>query len=114
MPRHRKSISVSGATYARLAARADRDGLSVSSVLESAIGYLPSSGPLPEVAAVPVSVEMWMRVGAVARRKRVPFAEVLDAAILRAIDDAERFPGRPVKGWRKRRPMVAHASRRVA
>lgn len=111
MPKHCKSISISGATFARLKARADRDGLSISSVLESAIGYLPSSGPLPEVAAVPVSLDLYLRVGKIARRRWLPFAEVLDAAILRALDDAEAFPRR-AKGWRQRRtPMVAHAHR---
>ena len=112
MPKHCKSISVSARTFARLAARAKADGVSISSVLESAIGYLPSSGPLPDVAAVPVSLDMYLRVGKIARRKWLPFAEVMDAAIVRALDDAERFPA-PAKRAR-RAPMVAHASRRTA
>lgn len=111
MPKHCKSISVSARTFARLAARAKADGVSISSVLESAIGYLPSSGPLPDVAAVPVSLDLYLRVGKIARRKWLPFAEVMDAAIVRALDDAEAFPRR-AKGWRQRRtPMVDHARR---
>lgn len=44
-----------------------------------------------------------------ARRECAPIADTIEAAILAALDDAERFPTRQ-PGWRQRRkPMVAHA-----
>lgn len=108
MPRNCRSISVSGSTYDRMKLRAERDGVAVSCVLESALGYLPSSGPLPEVAAVDVSLDLYQRVGKVARRLHRSYLETLDSAILRALDDAEAYPARRKA---KRRPMVDHARR---
>jgi hypothetical protein len=59
-----------------------------------------------------MSLESYVAVGKVARAQRRTFSDVLEAAIVRALDDAERFPA-PTKRAR-RAPMVAHASRRAA
>jgi hypothetical protein len=51
-------------------------------------------------------------IGKVARAQWRTFSDVLEAAIVRALDDAERFPVRPRRTCKH--PRVAHASRRAA
>lgn len=53
-----------------------------------------------------------MAIGKVARAQWRTFSDVLEAAIVRALDDAERFPVRPRRTCKH--PRVAHASRRAA
>ena len=61
---------------------------------------------------VSISRAAYDRFAAGARAQWRPFSEVLDEAIVRALDDAERFPPKPRRTCK--RPRVAHAARRVA
>lgn len=88
------------------ASRARR--LSITEIVESALAEL---APV-DVAVVDVTPELYRTINTIARRRGVPMAEVMDAAITAKLDDAARWiepPGKP-----RRKPMVAHASRRAA
>lgn len=103
------TISISRAAYDQIAAGARARGIAIAELVRQAL-----DGQLVEVdaPAVPVTLASYVAIGKVARAQRRTFSEVLDEAIVRALDDAERFPA-PAKRAR-RAPMVAHASRRVA
>lgn len=103
------TISISRAAYDQIAAAAKARGIAIAELVRQAL-----DGTFVEVdaPAVPVTLASYVAVGKVARAQWRPFSEVLDEAIVRALDDAERFPA-PAKRAR-RAPMVAHASRRAA
>ena len=79
----------------------------MASIVEEALIGVP--GPIGDVprVAIMVSDELFGRAVRVARRRRglsrVPAVDLIDRAILRAIDDAERRKDR-------RAPMVSHAA----
>lgn len=103
------TISISRAAYDRFAAGARARGITIAELVRQAL-----AGEVVEVdaPAVPVTLASYVAIGKAARAQWRPFSEVLDRAINRALDDAERFP---VAAKRARRaPMVAHASRRSA
>lgn len=107
---HRPSISLSAAAYSRMSDAARARGVSRSSIVEAALADLPSVEVEPR-EVVPVSHRIYAMGGKRARRECTPIADTIEAAILAALDDADRFPAREA-GWRKRRkPMVAHAHR---
>lgn len=103
------TVSISRAAYDRFAAGARARGITIAELVRQAL-----DGQLVEVdaPAVPVTLASYVAIGKVARAQRRTFSEVLDEAICRALDDAERYPV-PTKRAR-RTPMVAHASRRAA
>lgn len=101
----RPSISLSASAHWRLSEAAAARGVSMSSIVEAACADLPAvDGEPREVIAV--SHRLYAMGGKVARREGLPIADTIEAAIERALDDAERFP---VAVRKKRRPMVAHA-----
>ena len=103
------TVSISSAAYDRFAAGARARGITIAELVRQAL-----DGQLVEVdaPAVPVTLASYVAIGKVARAQWRTFSDVLEVAIVRALDDAERFPA-PAKRAR-RAPMVAHASRRVA
>lgn len=103
------TISISGRLYARLAKYALEHGVSLASVVERAVGYVPAGGPLQDRAAIEVSDRLHAALVAAGRRVRRSAGAVLDRAICAAIDLGE-LPT-PSK---KRRTMVAHQNRRAA
>lgn len=104
-------VSVSAATYARLAAARASRGVSISSIVEAALADLPAAEVEPrEVLAI--SHRLYAMTGKAARRRTLPIAEAFEAALVVALDDAERFPTRPRRT--NKHPRVAHASRRAA
>lgn len=112
----RGHVSVSAELHARLAAYCERTGVSMSSVVEGCVEMMPAArspldlGDVPRVA-IEVSDDLFDRAVRVARRRRglnrVPAVDLIDRAILRAIDDWERHPDH-----RKFRtsPRVSHAA----
>ena len=105
-----KHVSVSAAVHARIAARADRDGVTKSSIVEAAIARALDG--VIDAPAVPVSVEIYHAVGKVARHNGEPMADALDRAIVAALDDADRWVEPPSASRRAcRTPMVDHARR---
>ena len=107
MTRARRSLSVSGAFFARLHAAATARNVPMASIVEEALRGVP--GPIGDVPRVVIMVsdELLARAVRVARRRRglnrVPAVDLIDRAILRAIDDWERRKDR-------RAPMVSHAA----
>lgn len=99
-------ISVSAATYARLAAARSIRGVSIASLVEAALADLPPTDVEPR-EVLPISDRLYAMSGKVARRRRVPIVEAFEAALVAALDDAARFPARRSN---RRRPMVAHAA----
>lgn len=99
-------VSVSAATFARLAAARASRGVSIASLVEAALADLPPTEVEPR-EVLPISHRLYAMAGKVARRKCQPIVEAFEAALIAALDDAERFPARRVK---RRRPMVAHAA----
>lgn len=102
------TVSISRAAYDRFAAGARARGITIAELVRQAL-----DGQLVEVdaPAVPVTLASYVAIGKVARAQWRPFSEVLDEAIVRALDDAERFPPKPRRTCK--RPRVAPA-RRVA
>lgn len=101
-------MSVSASLYERIRDRAKAEGRSVAAIVESLLADLSDV----DVPAVPVSDGVYRDVAKVARRTWRPVSEVFEAALVRALDDVERFPPR-----RRRtcpRPRVAHTYRRRA
>ena len=111
MTRDRRSLSVSGAFFARLHAAATARDVPMASIVEEALRGVP--GPIGDVPRVVIEVsdELFGRAVAVARQRRglnrVPAVDLIDHAILRAIDDAELYPDRRKD---RRAPMVSHAA----
>lgn len=105
--RHLPSISISGSAYRRLEAATRARGVSMASIVEAACADLPPVDVEPR-EVLPVSHRIYAVAGKVARREIRPIADTIEAAILAAIDDAERYP---IVARKKRRPMVAHANR---
>lgn len=103
------TVSISRAAYDQIAAAAKARGIAIAELVRQAL-----DGQLVEVdaPAVPVTLASYVAIGKVARAQRRPFSEVLDEAICRALDDAERYPVRPRRTCKHQR--VAHASRRAA
>lgn len=103
------TVSISRAAYDRFAAGARARGIAIAELVRQAL-----DGQLVEVdaPAVPVTLASYVAIGKVARAQWRPFSEVLDEAICRALDDAERYPVRPRRTCKH--PRVAHASRRAA
>lgn len=103
------TVSISRAAYDRFAAGARARGITIAELVRQAL-----DGQLVEVdaPAVPVTLASYVAIGKVARAQWRPFSEVLDEAICRALDDAERYPIRPRRTCKH--PRVAHASRRAA
>ena len=102
-----KHVSVSAAVHARIAARADRDGVTKSSIVEAALADLPPAITEPR-EVLPISHRLYAMSGKVARRRRQPIVEAFESALIAALDDAERFP--PAKRRTCKRPRVAHAA----
>ena len=103
-------VSVSAAFHARLSAAAATRGVSLASLVEAALADLPATVVEPR-EVLPISHRLYAMAGKVARRRTLPIAEAFEAALIAALDDAEQFPARRSN---RRRPMVAHASRRTA
>ena len=103
-------VSVSAAFHARLSAAAATRGVSLASIVEAALADLPPAITEPR-EVLPISHRLYAMAGKVARRRTLPIAEAFEAALIAALDDAEQFPARRSN---RRRPMVAHASRRTA
>lgn len=103
------TISISRAAYDQIAAAARARGNAIAELVRQAL-----DGTFVEIdaPAVPMTLASYVAIGKVARAQRRTFSEVLDEAIVCALDDAERYPV-PTKRAR-RTPMVAHASRRAA
>lgn len=105
-PQDKGTLSVSAAAYARFEVAARSRGVKVARLVEQALaGHLPDT----EVPAVPVTVEFYRAAAKVARQRATPIAAVMDAAVLRALADAEAFPERVRRVLRRRTIMVAHA-----
>jgi len=104
-------VSVSAKLYARLTSAREARGVSLASLVEAALADLPPAITEPR-EVMPISHRLYAMAGKVARRRRQPIVEAFEAALIAALDDAERYPD-PSKRAR-RAPMVAHASRRVA
>lgn len=104
-------VSVSGATHARLSAAARTRGVSLASIVEAALADLPPAITEPR-EVMPISHRLYAMAGKVARRRRQPIVEAFEAALIAALDDAERFPARPRKTCKH--PRVAHASQRAS
>ena len=102
-------ISVSAPLYARLAAARTSRGVSIASLVEAALADLPPTVVEPR-EVLPISHRLYAMAGKVARRRTLPIAEAFERALVAALDDADRFPER--RTVKRRRPMVAHASRR--
>ena len=102
----RPSISLSASAYWRLSEAARTRGVSMSSIVEAACADLPAIEGEPR-EVLPVSHRIYAMGGKRARRIHQPINDTIDAAILAALDDAERFPAVARK---RRRPMVAHAA----
>lgn len=103
-------VSVSAAFHARLSAAAATRGVSLASIVEAALADLPPAITEPR-EVLPISHRLYAMAGKVARRRTLPIAEAFEAALIAALDDAERFPARPRRTCK--RPRVAPA-RRVA
>ena len=103
------TVSISSAAYDRFAAGARARGITIAELVRQAL-----DGTFVEVdaPAVPMTLESYVAVGKVARAQRRTFSDVLEAALVAALDDAERFPVRPRRT--NKHPRVAHASRRAA
>jgi len=103
------TVSISSAAYDRFAAGARARGITIAELVRRAL-----DGTFVEVdaPAVPVTLASYVAIGKVARAQWRPFSDVLEVAIVRALDDAERFPVRPRRTCKH--PRVAHASRRAA
>lgn len=99
-------VSVSAPLYARLAAARASRGISIAALVEAALSDLPPTEVGPR-EVLPISHRLYAMSGKVARRRTLPIAEAFEAALVAALDDAERFPARRSK---RRRPMVAHAA----
>jgi hypothetical protein len=103
------TVSISRAAYDQIAAAAKARGVAIAELVRQAL-----DGTFVEVdaPAVPVTLASYVAIGKVARAQRRTFSDVLEVAIVRALDDAERFPVRPRRTCKH--PRVAHASRRAA
>ena len=101
------TISISRAAYDQIAAAAKARGIAIAELVRQAL-----DGQLVEVdaPAVPVTLASYVAIGKVARAQWRTFSDVLEVAIVRALDDAERFPARPRRT--NKHPRVAHASRK--
>ena len=96
-------VSISGALHAR--------GVSLASLVEAALADLPPTVVEPR-EVMPISHRMYAMSGKVARRRTLPIAEAFEAALIAALDDAERYPPKPRRT--NKHPRVAHASRRAS
>lgn len=104
-------VSISGALHARLSTAAHTRGVSLASIVEAALADLPPTVVEPR-EVLPISHRLYATAGKVARRRTLPIVEAFEAALIAALDDAERYPPKPRRT--NKHPRVAHASRRVA
>ena len=104
-------VSVSGALHARLSTAARTRGVSLAAIVEAALADLPPTVAEPR-EVLPISHRLYATAGKVARRRTLPIVEAFEAALIAALDDAERYPPKPRRTCKH--PRVAHASRRVA
>ena len=104
-------VSVSAAFHARLSAAAATRGVSLASIVEAALADLPPAITEPR-EVLPISHRLYAMAGKVARRRTLPIAEAFEAALIAALDDAERYPPKPRRT--NKHPRVAHASRRAS
>lgn len=102
-------VSISGALHARLSAAARARGVSLASLVEAALADLPPTVVEPR-EVLPISHRLYAMSGKVARRRTLPIAEAFEAALIAALDDAERYPPKPRRT--NKHPRVAHASRK--
>jgi hypothetical protein len=102
----RPSISLSASAFARLSGAARTRGVSMSALVEAALVDLPPADVEPR-EVIAVSHRIYAMGGKLARRECQPINDTIEAAILAALDDAERFHAVARK---RRRPMVAHAA----
>lgn len=107
--RNKASISISGALKTRLDVYCGVAGVTATSVIERVLRDLPSVADDRVVIDVPAG--LYRRAGKIARRRVAPISDTIEAAILRALDDAERWPTHLP---RRRKPRVDHASRRAS
>mgnify|MGYP000116564233 CR=1 FL=1 len=104
-------VSVSASLYARLAAARATRGVSITSLVEAALADLPPTEVEPR-EVLPISHRLYATAGKVARRRTLPIVEAFEAALIAALDDAERYPPKPRRT--NKHPRVAHASRRAS
>lgn len=104
-------VSVSAKLYARLTAARAARGVSLASLVEAALADLPPTVVEPR-EVLPISHRLYAMSGKVARRRTLPIAEAFEAALIAALDDAERYPPKPRRT--NKHPRVAHASRRAS
>ena len=104
-------VSISGALHARLSAAAHARGVSLASIVEAALADLPPTVVEPR-EVLPISHRLYATAGKVARRRTLPIVEAFEAALIAALDDAERYPPKPRRT--NKHPRVAHASQRAS
>ena len=104
-------VSVSAKLYARLTSARAARGVSLASLVEAALADLPPTVVEPR-EVLPISHRLYAMSGKVARRRTLPIAEAFEAALIAALDDAERYPPKPRRT--NKHPRVAHASRRAS
>ena len=104
-------VSISGALHARLSAAAHARGVSLASIVEAALADLPPTVVEPR-EVLPISHRLYATAGKVARRRTLPIVEAFEAALIAALDDAERYPPTPRRT--NKHPRVAHASQRAS
>jgi hypothetical protein len=104
-------VSVSAKLYARLTSAREARGVSITSLVEAALADLPPTEVEPR-EVLPISHRLYATAGKVARRRTLPIVEAFEAALIAALDDAERYPPKPRRT--NKHPRVAHASRRAS
>lgn len=100
MKTERYHVSVTSTFYERLAAFSDASGESIPSIIDRALAHLPK----PDTALVEVSDGLARRIRGKAIKTHKTMGAVLDAAIVRFLDDAEQYPPkmpRVIAGGRK-------------